>query len=278
MMLKQQIFFLFLLIPSSLFAWGSNGHKLVAEIAYENLDLAVQKKVVTLLQITDANYRHPLSFSQSAAWADWIRSDKPELASWHYIDLPYCGHQVCFQRVEQPNIVTAIFHEEAILKNRQASLSEQSEALRFYEHWLGDIHQPMHAITYYSPDYPQGDAGGNLYKLKGNVYPTLHAFWDGACGLWPPHQALSKKQLHNLAEKWQKQYPKSDFKIQLADQNPLNWAKKSHSLAIEYGYEALIDQNLSQNAQKNAQRICQSQMVLAGYRLAERLNACYAHG
>ncbi len=277
-MLKQKLFFLCLIIPSSLFAWSSNGHKLIAEIAYENLDPAVQKKVVALLQITDANYRHPLSFSQSAAWADWIRSDKQESAPWHYIDLPYCGNQVCFQSVGQPNIVTAILYDEAILKNSKASLSEQSEALRFYEHWLGDIHQPMHAITYYSLDYPQGDAGGNFYELKGNAYSNLHAFWDGACGLWPPHQALSKKQLENLAENWQKRHPKSDFKSQLADQNVSNWAKQSHTLAIEYGYEALIDHNLSQNAQKNAQRICQRQMVLAGYRLAERLNACYAHG
>lgn len=51
--------------------------------------------------------------------------------------------------------------------------------LRFLIHYVGDVHQPLHATSRYTQDYPNGDAGGNLYPLAdmGNI-DELHALWD----------------------------------------------------------------------------------------------------
>lgn len=273
---KWLLFFLCLVLSPPLFAWDSNGHKLIAEIAYENLSPNAQKTAMQLLQVPPLGYSHSLSFSNSAAWADWIRSDKPQYNALHYINLPYCGNNHCFQKVATPNIVTAILQESIILQNKRSDPGEKGEVLRFYLHWIGDIHQPMHTITYYSADYPQGDAGGNLYRLQDNIFPNLHAFWDGDCGLWRKDQSLSRNQLQALARDWQILYPKSDFTALLADSDPVAWAKASHALAIQYAYEAAPQHYLSAQAQKKAQMICQQQIVLAGYRLAQNLNAWYA--
>lgn len=274
---KITLFLICITLSPSLFAWDSNGHKLIAEIAYENLKPNAQKIVMQLLQTPAPGYTRPLSFSNSAAWADWIRTDMPQYNALHYINLPYCGSSACFsQKTASPNIVTAILQDAAILQDKQANARTQGEALRFYSHFVGDIHQPMHAISYYSADYPHGDAGGNLYLLRHSEFANLHAFWDDACGLWPQNRSLSKKQLQTLAQHWQALYPQSDFGAALADDNPLDWAKDSHALAIRYAYEAIAQHYLSVKTQKNAQIVCQKQIVLAGYRLAQYLNTWYA--
>jgi hypothetical protein len=278
MLIKRWLLFFFgITLSPILFAWDSNGHKLVAEIAYENLSPTTQKTVLQLLQTPGPGYTRRLSFSNSAAWADWIRADMPQYSVLHYINLPYCGSRACFyKKTAEPNIVTAILQEALLLQDQNAAPAEKGAALRFYLHWLGDIHQPMHTISYYSPSYPQGDAGGNLYLLQDDVFPNLHAFWDDACGLWPQNRSLSKNQLQALAKRWQGLYPQRDFSVALADHNPLDWAKDSHALAVEYAYEAAPQHYLSLKAQKKAQIICQKQIVLAGYRLAQSLNAWYA--
>lgn len=51
--------------------------------------------------------------------------------------------------------------------------------LRLLIHYVGDIHQPLHASTRYTEKHPKGDEGGNLFKLKskGEV-SNLHSLWD----------------------------------------------------------------------------------------------------
>lgn len=57
--------------------------------------------------------------------------------------------------------------------------------LRFLVHFVGDLHQPLHAATMYSAEFPDGDLGGNYYKIQvpGSSYTTnLHSFWDSGAG------------------------------------------------------------------------------------------------
>lgn len=262
---------------ANLYAWDSNGHKLIAEIAYENLQPNAKKTVMQMLQTSGPWYSHPLSFSSSAAWADWIRTSTLQYNTWHYINLPYCGIDKCvYRKVKAPNLVTAITLESRILQDKKAGAVEKGMALRFYLHWIGDIHQPMHTINYYSVHYPQGDAGGNLYLLQDSLYSNLHAFWDAGCGLWSQNIPLSRRQLQDLAKAWQAQYPQEVFAGALAQKDPLTWAEDSHALAVKYAYEVTPKHYLTVEAKKNAQIICQKQIVLAGYRLAQSLNAWYA--
>jgi hypothetical protein len=48
---------------------------------------------------------------------------------------------------------------------------------------IGDIHQPLHSTSLFSPEYPNGDQGGNAQVvLRDSPYPDssmkLHLLWD----------------------------------------------------------------------------------------------------
>ena len=53
--------------------------------------------------------------------------------------------------------------------------------LRMFIHFVGDIHQPLHATSRFTVEFPDGDRGGNSFKLtKQGEVSELHALWDSA--------------------------------------------------------------------------------------------------
>jgi len=55
----------------------------------------------------------------------------------------------------------------------------KSYALRLLIHYMGDIHQPMHALSRVNKEFPAGDRGGNSFPLKTHYSAKeLHAVWD----------------------------------------------------------------------------------------------------
>ena len=54
-----------------------------------------------------------------------------------------------------------------------------STAMRLLIHYVGDIHQPLHATSRVDNQYRQGDRGGNSFPLpiKDGV-KNLHSLWD----------------------------------------------------------------------------------------------------
>ena len=61
----------------------------------------------------------------------------------------------------------------------------KSFALRLLIHYVGDIHQPLHATSRVDSKYPKGDAGGNFFHVpqKGDV-KNLHSVWDSVVYLF----------------------------------------------------------------------------------------------
>lgn len=54
-----------------------------------------------------------------------------------------------------------------------------STAMRLLIHYVGDIHQPLHATTKFDATYPSGDRGGNSFKvLEKDGIKELHGVWD----------------------------------------------------------------------------------------------------
>ncbi len=60
----------------------------------------------------------------------------------------------------------------------------KSMMLRFFVHLVGDMHQPLHVTTRATTDRPEGDKGGNLFKLNYKIN-NLHSLWDQAMGMIP---------------------------------------------------------------------------------------------
>jgi hypothetical protein len=59
--------------------------------------------------------------------------------------------------------------------------STREDALRFFVHFMGDVHQPLHASG--------KDRGGNNAQAKwGRAKTSLHRIWDGQLILVSPWQ------------------------------------------------------------------------------------------
>jgi hypothetical protein len=121
---------------------------------------------------------------EGATWPDDIRGERKN-GNWHYIDIPrgakrgpidqYCGKSGC--------VTQAIAEQTAILKDKNASPEKRADAVRYIIHFVGDLHQPLHAAT-------NDDEGGNCVPLnylqriaheRNRAYsPNLHAVWDTA--------------------------------------------------------------------------------------------------
>lgn len=122
--------------------------------------------------------------------------------SWHFKDQPYLDEggsldDFSFKYAEF-NIVGAIngirdwFNQDnsyatnhyvekitAYQMGTQNYHNSLSNALRFFMHYLGDIHQPMHMVSRVDKEYPSGDKGGNGFPLPYHYQADeLHAVWD----------------------------------------------------------------------------------------------------
>merc|ERR1712194_990437 len=54
-----------------------------------------------------------------------------------------------------------------------------STAMRLLIHYVGDIHQPLHATSRVNHEYTSGDKGGNAFPLPAKDGANeLHAVWD----------------------------------------------------------------------------------------------------
>lgn len=67
----------------------------------------------------------------------------------------------------------------------------RSYALRLLIHYIGDIHQPLHATARVNPQYPKGDAGGNFVKIPTiDGAKNLHSVWDSVIYLYTQNPTM----------------------------------------------------------------------------------------
>jgi hypothetical protein len=71
--------FLSLISPSS-FAWGPEGHRIVADIAGTRLTSTARLHVKELLGNDD--------LATVSVWADEMKGERPETYGWHFVDIP----------------------------------------------------------------------------------------------------------------------------------------------------------------------------------------------
>lgn len=170
-------------------AWSVLGHRLVGELAERRLTPAARAEVERLL----AGESDP-TLGGVASWADALRATDPErfkrTSRWHYVNFPAGG---CDYRPERdcPNgdcVIAQIRRQRDLLADRSQPLEARRDALKFLVHFVGDVHQPLHA-----GNWP--DKGGNGYQISlrtdlppeeyarkryvdGVMGTNLHSVWD----------------------------------------------------------------------------------------------------
>src|SRR6516225_2675402 len=160
--------------PLNAFAWGYEGHRIIAEIAEQFLAPQTAHQVRELLAIDNVT-----TLADVSTWADEIRLQRPETGPWHYVNIPitlpagepaeYDAARDCPQ---DACVVAKIEQFEHVLKDRQLPERQRLEALKYIVHFVGDAHQPLHVSNNH-------DRGGNDDPVIFMGLPTnLHAVWD----------------------------------------------------------------------------------------------------
>jgi hypothetical protein len=242
-----------------------------------------------------------MAFANFATWSDDIRGDKryvdtprvdarcqpqgspkpapgpvfpgfPDMQrhqDWHYDDLPFSPDNTPAHPSCTPNAVTQI---EMLLKDLAAS--DVADAAKTYdlpwlEHLVGDIHQPLHAESRFSADYPKGDLGGNLVRLHDGS--NLHSFWDGLPGI-PDSGAVVVEVAAKVRRAGKGTTPRS---------TPAAWAEDSSAVARKEVYnftgKGTSDDpvKLSDQYKVNARVIAYQRLGMAAARLADVLNEAF---
>jgi len=314
MSIRKTLFALTTLLFSGLpcEAWNSTGHEIVAQVAYDNLPADARDKIVAALKF-HPRYKQDLLlgmvkgedldraiFLRAATWPDMVRYPTNPLSHtenhprWHYVDYPYELDGVKGQEVHEKwdgksdpeNLLQAMQKALTELANPKTPPARRAIDICWVEHLIGDIHQPLHAVSIFDKQYPNGDRGGNseLIETSAGVSEPLHTFWDGAEGL-----SLDPAQIRKIADRIEQEHPASEFTDQMAkDPDVESWARESlelarttvyqegnlpHAVTGQFGDQQPPAPELPPGYEAAAVKLADQRIALAGYRLEAQLEA-----
>ena len=288
-------------VPTTAKAWNALGHKVIADIAWQQLEPSERKRIVDDLR------RHPRFgedfaqrvtadvtddgrwiFQHAATWPDIarnIRGDdrKWDRATWHYVNLPLflngkreltVNTSMEYPSVLEYNVGQATKHCLAVLRESQSG-PERALAYCWLLHLVGDMHQPMHSTALFCDYFPKGDRGGNEIPLARGR--NLHSLWDNLLGRQSRMRDVQREitELQRNRELWNVD-TKPDIK---------GWIGESHELAKSVAYDPTILQAvretrpgtelrpilLPESYMQEAGRVARQRIVAAGLRLGALL-------
>jgi len=254
------------LAPERAHAWSAEGHRIVCEIAWQRMTPQARGMVEDLLR----EESDPV-FARHCAWADQVRgTTHRHTAAYHYINIPAGAAGMDLRRdcddADRRCVTWAIDHYARILAERGRPHAERNEALKFVAHFVGDLHQPLHAGR------PE-DLGGNRIPVSfyGDPAPAgrplnLHAAWDGTflrhAGITWPEGALRlhERIVSEEARRWQ-------------TLDLVGWTDESFLIADRFAYPALpADGYMGNRYVWPALAHSEAMLQVAGVRLAYLLN------
>ncbi|MBL4823026.1 MAG: hypothetical protein JKX90_05830 [Colwellia sp.] len=289
-MITKLFFFILIFIAYSnhCFALGKLGHQIVCQLAFEHLPLAQQNQLSALLNaipkkhqrlINSYNYKKKdsqITFASACTWADAIkRLDKFNVYSaWHYMNIPRDHSNIKANDCRKNCLPQAILkHQQILAKTKKKPDWQQTQALLFLGHWLGDIHQPLH-ISF------ADDLGGNKIKFSHlhTKCHNLHRYWDEC--ILARGKNSKKKWLTLLTANWQQHSQPNWHRKQV-----WQWADESFQLvkSASFNYCQINNQGSCQNIPgkirlaKNyftvQQKVMEQRLLFAAQRLTKILIA-----
>lgn len=261
---KQALGALCFLLPAPAWAWGPEGHEVIAHLAAMNLTPKARAEVATLL-----GGEAEASMAIASNWADEVRDARPETAKWHYVNLEIDGdlHYTPARDCIADNCAVAqILRDEAVLKSNDAPAAKV-EALKFLIHLVGDIHQPLHAGE-------NNDGGGNgpQVSYRQSKRMSLHHFWDNDMVI-----SLGKDTV-GIARTINDALNPAQKAALMASGTPAAWAEESASIAKTVIYKQTNGDRitvLSDTVVMADAQISRLRLAKAGYALAGMLNAAF---
>jgi len=162
-------------------AWWEYGHETVATIAMASVKPQTRARIERLLARSDLLETPTCparTIEQASVWADCVKTLKDRYSyayNWHYQNIDVCRPFDLKANCPDGNCVARqIERDVRLLADRSQPTRVRVEALVFLVHFMGDLHQPLHAGD-------RHDRGGNDMKADYGFRPNsnLHSIWDG---------------------------------------------------------------------------------------------------
>jgi hypothetical protein len=246
------------------FAWGQEGHRIVANIADARLTPTAVARIHAILG------EAPLA--SIANKPDQILNDRPETAPWHFtnIEISDAAYDPARDCVHDDCVVARLDQFRNVLADPHAALPAQREALMFVVHFAGDLHQPLHCADNH-------DRGGTRTTVTLIATPDqqLHKVWD---------TLVIRKVLRDtgLSEiEYGRSITKKLLKQGLAEEvkggTVVDWANESHDLGRDDAYAFATDTVYTADEVAKSRAVIERRLVSAGVRLAHLLNVAFEH-
>ena len=255
---KLLTIFMLLFLFTDAFAWGTTGHRVIAEVAERNLTKRAQRKL------------HKIIGDQKLAyWANWPDNIKADTTGvwkpterWHYVNVSPQSNIKQFtdslKAQQGPNIYTQIKVLSDQIKDKKTSPQDREIALRFLIHLAGDAAQPMHVGRI-------EDLGGNRIKLNYfGASTNLHSLWDSKM---VDFEKYSYTEYARVLDVKSKEEVKT---IQLGTLE--DWLYDSQKAANRIYANSKPDSNYSYDYNYKFQPLVERQLLYGGLRLAKILN------
>jgi len=170
------------LAPTPAFAWWEYGHQTVARIAWLEVTPHTRAEISRLMahsRLLETPECPAANISDLSVWPDCIKRYRDRFSyaySWHFADVDICRpfdlHAACR---DHDCVTDQIERNLRLIRNHHVPVRERLMALAFLVHFVGDLHQPLHASDH-------DDRGGNdeivAYGAIGGR-TNLHSIWDG---------------------------------------------------------------------------------------------------
>lgn len=147
--------------------WGRTGHRATGEVAEGYLSKEAQQKINEILD--------GQSLAFVSTYGDDIKSDPKyrKYGPWHYVNLEPGETEYTKEKANpKGDLLQGIRTCISVLKDPQSSKEDKAFFLKMLVHFMGDLHQPLHAGR-------GEDKGGNDIQVrwfgKGS---NLHRVWD----------------------------------------------------------------------------------------------------
>jgi hypothetical protein len=291
-------------------AWDDVGHKISAYIAWNEMTPAARESVIRILRAAPEDsqlatfymqygpepeeVRRREYFELVATWADIVRDrafetryKKYHHSNWHYSDTFWRQVNGRSELLPAPDeggqAVTRLYEFEKVLRDASASDRDKAIAIAWMMHLIGDLHQPLHTSARVTELEPKGDQGGNLFLLTPQGTPrenqvNLHWFWDSIVGRNMPLEGgeCGRTYIESVGDKFRKR-----FRAAAAGDLELgrysDWQKESFALAQTDVFTPGLVRfaPVTERYKRNAFRLAERQLALAGYRMAATFNAIF---
>lgn len=217
-------------------AFWEYGHETVARIAWLNVDPHTRAEISRLLRqsrLLDTPTCPARTIEEASVWPDCIKGLGERFSytsSWHYQNVDICSpfdeHSAC----RDGNCVSAQIERNArLLADARVPARERLMALAFLVHFIGDLHQPMHAGDH-------GDLGGNRVAVSYGIIAgrtNLHLAWDG----YIAERAISTPQ--GGAEGILAELSPTD-KVTMRQGGVDDWARENWEISRDVAYRSLF--------------------------------------